>query len=171
MSSTQAAVKVDHVHSVSDLIWPMVELVPSDRLKKAVILRACLRTHSIKSLMNEKTIQSIKTPRTMTRLFLVVSLSMTLAASPNSEGQELPIAQGTYIANPLCSEWMKLHERSKTQWAAAFLSTMSMGLNRRHREQKFQVGQDFSKVITAMDTHCAAYPDAQASEAAAPFLE
>ncbi len=47
---------------------------------------------------------------------------------------------------------------------------MSMGLSRGKREQKLKAGQDFSEAVTAMDAHCAANPNAQASEAAIAFL-
>lgn len=120
--------------------------------------------------MNKLKIQPIKTPRATTRLALSASLLLGLAASPYSEGQGLPSAQGTWISNPTCAEWTALHDRSKAQWATAFLSTMSMGLSRGKREQKFKVGQNFTEAVTAIDTHCAAYPEAQASEAAAAFL-
>lgn len=120
--------------------------------------------------MNELRIQAIKIPRATTSLVLSVALLVSLGASPHAEGQGLPSAQGTWISNPTCAEWVELHESSKTQWATAFLSTMTMGLSRGKREQKFKVGQDFSEAVMAIDIHCAAHPEAQASQAAAVFL-
>ncbi len=93
-----------------------------------------------------------------------------MATALRSESQGLPTAKGTWISNPTCSEWTGLHERSKSQWATAFLSTMSMGLSRGKKEQKFKVGQDFGEAVIAIDTYCSAHPNAQASEGAATFL-
>ncbi len=101
---------------------------------------------------------------------LSLSLWAVLAAPLCSESQGLPSAPGTWISNPTCAEWNGLQDRSKAQWASAFLSTMSMGLSRGKREQKLKAGQDFSEAVTAMDAHCAANPNAQASEAAIAFL-
>jgi hypothetical protein len=120
--------------------------------------------------MNELRLQAIKTSRLSPQLILSAFSVVLLAAPLHSESQGLPSAQGTWISNPTCSEWVALHERSKAQWATAFLSTMSMGLSRGKKEQKFKVGQDFSEAVIAIDTHCSAHPTAQASEAAAAFL-
>lgn len=120
--------------------------------------------------MNEPIFQGVKTSGFSPQLTFSVFFVMLLAAPLRSESQGLPSAQGTWISNPSCSEWVALHERSKSQWAAAFLSTMSMGLSRGRKEQKFKAGQDFSEAVIAIDTHCSAHPNAQASEAAVAYL-
>jgi hypothetical protein len=120
--------------------------------------------------MDEPIFKSVKISGLFPQLTLSAFSVVLLVGPLHSESQGLPSAQGTWISNPTCSEWVELHERSKAQWATAFLSTMSMGLSRGKKEQKFKVGQDFSEAVIAIDTHCSAHPTAQASEAAAAFL-
>lgn len=57
-------------------------------------------------------------------------------------------------------------------WTSSFLSTLSMGheTSRRAGRQKFKDMQGIEEVVSAINTYCPGHPDAQASEAAAPFL-
>lgn len=61
---------------------------------------------------------------------------------------------------------------ARFEWTTVFLSTMSMGLeNSRSRgRQKYKNHEGVDKVVLAITAHCAAHPQAQGSEAAAPFL-
>ncbi len=130
----------------------------------------CLISLQPEGHMNKQTLHRSGTRLAGTRPMVSLFFLAVLATPLSSECQELPSAQGTWISNPPCTEWVTLHQGSKTKWATAFLSTMSMGLSRGKREQKFKGGQDFSEAVAAMDAHCAAHPDAQASQAAAAFL-
>lgn len=77
---------------------------------------------------------------------------------------------GKWISDPSCKEWVNLHAESKTKWIGVFLSTMSMGLARGKKEQKHRADQDYTEVVTAMDSHCTTYPDGQASQGAVAFI-
>lgn len=93
--------------------------------------------------------------------FPMLSVSQTLPAKPYS-----------LFGNPQCSEWADMNAESRLTWTSGFLSTLSMGheTSRRLGAQKFKDLQGLDKVIAAINQHCATNPDAQASEAAAPFL-
>ena len=61
---------------------------------------------------------------------------------------------------------------AKFAWTSGFLSILSMGheTSRRVGQQKFKDQNGIGEVIEVINLYCAANPQAQASEAAAPFL-
>ena len=103
---------------------------------------------------------------------IFVTMAFTLCFSMQSVSQTLPGKPYTLIGNPECSEWADMKAESKFAWTSGFLSTLSMGheTSRRLGEQKFKDLQGLEKVVLAINKHCVANPNAQASEAAAPFL-
>lgn len=103
---------------------------------------------------------------------IFVTMAFTLSFSMQCVSQTLPGKPYTLIGNPECSEWADMKAESRFAWTSGFLSTLSMGheTSRRLGEQKFKDLQGLEKVVAAINTHCVANPEAQASEAAAPFL-
>jgi hypothetical protein len=103
---------------------------------------------------------------------IVAMMAFTLSLSVHSVSQTLPGKPYSLFGNPECSEWAEMNAESRLAWTSGFLSTLSMGheTSRRLGEQKFKDLQGLDKVVTAINKHCVAHPDAQASEAAAPFL-
>ncbi len=77
-----------------------------------------------------------------------------------------------FMGNPQCADWGNMTPAARFEWTTVFLSTLSMGLeNSRSRgKQKYKNHEGVDEVVKAIDTHCTANPQAQASEAAAPFL-
>lgn len=61
---------------------------------------------------------------------------------------------------------------AKFAWTSGFLSILSMGheTSRRAGQQKFKDLNGIGDVIAVINRYCAVNPQAQASEAAAPFL-
>ncbi len=104
------------------------------------------------------------------RLIAPTLLVAVFALPLQSRSQELPITVGKWISDPSCKEWVSLHAESKTKWVGVFLSTMSMGLARGKKEQKYRADQDYSAAVAAMDNHCVANPDGQASQGVAEFM-
>lgn len=90
-----------------------------------------------------------------------LSLSQTLLGKPYS-----------LSGSPQCSDWIEMPAEARFAWTSSFLSTLSMGheTSRRAGRQKFKDMQGIEEVVTAINTYCPGHPDAQASEAAAPFL-
>lgn len=77
-----------------------------------------------------------------------------------------------FMGNPQCGDWTNMSASARFEWTTVFLSTLSMGLeNSRSRgKQKYKNHEGVDEVVTAINAHCVAHPEAQASEAAAPFL-
>lgn len=105
---------------------------------------------------------------TGTFVFTVFLLGMPLA----SEAQSLIGQRDQFLGNPRCADWAEMNAGAKSFWTSMFLSTLSMGheTSRRKGQQKFKDLKGIDEVIEVVTTHCAANPEAQASEAAAPFL-
>lgn len=104
---------------------------------------------------------------------IVMAVFMFAASLPDvSISQTLPGKPYTMFGNPTCSEWPEMNADSKFAWTSSFLSTLSMGheTSRRAGKQKFKDLKGIEEVVEVMNKHCAANPQAQASEAAAPFL-
>ncbi len=76
------------------------------------------------------------------------------------------------FGSPSCGEWQDMNAESRFGWTSGFLSTLSMGheTSRRTGKQKFKDQKGIDEVVEAINRHCKATPMAQASEAAAPFL-
>ena len=104
----------------------------------------------------------------MMAAFLFVSFSEAAFS------QSMPAKSYSYsmFGNPMCSEWPGMSADAKFAWTAGFLSILSMGheTSRRAGQQKFKDQKGIDEVIEVINRHCAANPQAQASEAAAPFL-
>ncbi len=103
---------------------------------------------------------------------IFVTMAFTFSFSMHSVSQTLPAKPYSLFGNPECSEWAEMNAESRFTWTSGFLSTLSMGheTSRRLGAQKFKDLQGLEKVVAAIDKHCVANPGAQASEAAAPFL-
>ncbi len=117
-----------------------------------------------------KKIEAATVPYFSSRLVLSAALLVALATPMRSESQALPVTGGGLISDPSCADWAGMHEESKHKWVGVLLSTMSMGLSRGKKEQKYKMGQDFSQAVASMDAHCAAHPTGQASAGVAAFL-
>jgi hypothetical protein len=95
--------------------------------------------------------------------FPETSISQTTPGQPYSYSM---------FGNPMCSEWPGMNADAKFAWTSGFLSILSMGheTSRRAGQQKFKDQQGIDAVVEVINQHCANYPQAQASEAAAPYL-
>lgn len=103
----------------------------------------------------------------------VIVLFMFAASLPDvSISQTMPGKPYTMFGNPMCADWPEMNADAKFAWTSSFLSTLSMGheTSRRSGQQKFKDLMGIEEVIGVINKHCAANPQAQASEAAAPFL-
>ena len=111
--------------------------------------------------MSPKVITSVMTVFMFSVSFPDVSISQVLPSKPY-----------TMFGNPMCSDWPEMSADSKFAWTSGFLSTLSMGheTSRRSGQQKFKDLKGIEEVVEAMNKYCAANPQGQASEAAAPFL-
>lgn len=109
-------------------------------------------------------------PLTLTGISFALIFAFVLPMP--SFSQALPAKPYSMFGNPQCTEWAEMNAESRFTWTSGFLSTLSMGheTSRRLGEQKFKDLKGVEKVITAITKHCIDHPDAQASEAAAPFL-
>ena len=104
----------------------------------------------------------------MTASFLLTSFPAT------SISQTSPVQpySNSMFGNPMCADWPGMKAEAKFAWTSGFLSILSMGheASRRAGQQKFKDQQGIDAVVEVINQHCAANPQAQASEAAAPYL-
>lgn len=102
----------------------------------------------------------------------LVSTVMLLGFFGQAPAQSLMGQRHQFMGNPQCVDWENMDVRSRFEWTTVFLSTLSMGheTSRRKGMQKYKNNEGVEEVIAAISVHCAAHPEAQASEAAAPFL-
>ena len=112
------------------------------------------------------------TRRSLASFSLFLSVACLIGMPPGSEAQSLMGQRDQFIGNPQCSDWAGMSAGARFNWTNTFLSSISMGLQKHRHEaqQKYKNGEGIDQVIAAIDQHCAANPAAQASEAAAPFL-
>lgn len=105
-------------------------------------------------------------------MLALVSAAMLAGLSGQAEAQSLMGQRHQFMGNPQCSDWTAMNTASRFEWTTVFLSTLSMGheTSRRKGQQKYKNHEGVEEVITAINAHCTANPAAQASEAAAPFL-
>lgn len=77
-----------------------------------------------------------------------------------------------FMGNPQCDDWASISAPARFEWTTVFLSTLSMGLENSgsRGRQKYKNLKGVDEVVLAITAHCAAHPQAQASEAAKPFL-
>ena len=110
--------------------------------------------------------------RTVASIRLRISLALLLGVPVLTEAESLMGQRDQFIGNPQCSDWAGMSAGARFNWTNTFLSSISMGLQKHRHEaqQKYKNGEGIDQVIAAIDQHCAANPAAQASEAAAPFL-
>lgn len=106
------------------------------------------------------------------RLCAAASVVVVLAVPLVAEAQSQMGQRHQFMGNPQCSDWATMTAAARFEWTTVFLSTLSMGheTSRRKGQQKFKNHEGVDEVVTAIDAHCVAHPQAQASEAAAPFL-
>lgn len=108
----------------------------------------------------------------MTSALILISMALLAGLPAVSAAQSTMGQRDQFIGNPQCSDWKNMTAAAQFSWTSTFLSTLSMGLEtRRSRgQQKYKNHEGVEEVVTAIHAHCAANPQAQASEAAAPFL-
>ena len=77
------------------------------------------------------------------------------------------------FGSPRCADWPGMSVEARSNWTRAFISALSKGYEeiRRKGKQKFSNSEGVETVVAAIDQHCAASPDGQASEAIGPFLQ
>jgi hypothetical protein len=98
--------------------------------------------------------------------FLVTTVFM-----PGTAFAQTTKAYGLF-GSPQCSEWAGMSADARVNWTRAFISALSKGYEeiRRKGKQKFSNSEGVEVVVEAIDSYCAASPDALASEAVGPFL-
>lgn len=108
----------------------------------------------------------------LTSVRRLVPLVCLLGLPLYTEAQSLMGQRDQFIGNPQCSDWVDMSVGARFNWTNTFLSSLSMGLQKHRHEgqQKYKNGEGIHEVVAAIDKHCADNPLAQASEAAAPFL-
>ena len=112
------------------------------------------------------------TRRPLALVRTLVSLVILLGTPLFTEAQSLMGQRDQFIGNPHCSDWAGMSVGARFNWTNTFLSSLSMGLQKHRHEgqQKYKNGEGIHEVVAAIDKHCTDNPRAQASEAAAPFL-
>lgn len=120
--------------------------------------------------MKKKLQKCAKRATTVTGSLLAFLLLSGLAGTAVS--QTLPGKPYSMFGDPMCSEWPQMTEDAKFAWTSGFLSVLSMGheSSRRTGQQKYKDLKGIGEVVEVINQHCSANPAAQASEAAAPFL-
>lgn len=120
--------------------------------------------------MSKKLPAAMQVTKTRLRIALFVALLPTLPLL--AEAQTQMGQRHQFMGNPQCADWSGMSPAARFEWTTVFLSTLSMGLeNSRSRgKQKYRNHEGVDEVVTAINAHCVANPQAQASEAAAPFL-
>lgn len=116
--------------------------------------------------------------RQITQQWFAASMGMVLASAlmaglPASAGaRSLMGDRDQFIGNPQCTDWATMNAASRFEWTGIFLSVVSMGHAKRLKkgEQQYKNLEGVEEVVAAIDAHCAVNPQAQASEAAAAFL-
>ena len=110
--------------------------------------------------------------RSAASIRLLVSLAILPGTPLLTEAQSLMGQRDQFIGNPHCSDWAGMSAGARFNWTNTFLSSLSMGLQKHRHEgqQKYKNGEGIHEVVAAIDKHCADNPRAQASDAAAPFL-
>ncbi len=105
-------------------------------------------------------------------MLALASTAMLAGLPGQAEAQSTMGQRHQFMGNPNCSDWANMNTTSRFEWTTVFLSTLSMGheTSRRKGQQKYKNHEGVDEVITAINAHCTANPAAQASEAAAPFL-
>jgi hypothetical protein len=111
-----------------------------------------------------------RSPLTMSGLLAVCLL--TAGLSGGAASQTLPGKPYSMFGDPMCSEWPGMNAEARFAWTSGFLSILSMGheTSRRTGQQKYKDLKGIDEVVEVINKHCAANPAAQASEAAAPYL-
>lgn len=106
------------------------------------------------------------------RLCAAASLAILLGLPLTTEAQSQMGQRHQFMGNPQCADWANMSSAARFEWTTVFLSTLSMGheTSRRKGQQKYKNHEGVDEVVTAISAHCVAHPEAQASEAAAPFL-
>lgn len=106
------------------------------------------------------------------RLRIAVSAALLLICPLLTKAQTQMGQRHQFMGNPQCSDWTTMTPAARFEWTTVFLSTLSMGLetSRSRGKQKYKNHEGIDEVVTAISAHCVANPQAQASEAAAPFL-
>ncbi len=115
----------------------------------------------------KKTIYKLPAPFiALTACFLVAAVFM-----PGTAFSQTTKPYGLF-GSPQCSEWAGMSADARVNWTRAFISALSKGYEeiRRKGKQKFSNSEGVEIVVEAIDSYCAASPDALASEAVGPFL-